>query len=239
MSSRKKGYKLTNFDNHSGSSSPGKDWLDSIVRGAKYAHDQLPKSALETHSQDKEFILKWFKVTNWAKKLELAYSYGLVSLDDNQRFIVRNSMSRDYEDMRLQLLATIYWRDGSFCAYCSLGISMGQGEVDHVIPRSAWPKEWLWLADDSSNLVAACKSCNAKKSNFYKDFWGENRLHHITFECKAPRAEYECCLERRRTLGNPVCQDCDDYIPTCCTVHEEVLMPVCEVTVLKPWFGHE
>jgi hypothetical protein len=215
------------------------EWLESLKRTHKQNFELLPKKALITESDKKDFILKWFQVTNFYKKVELAYRYGLVALDDNQRFEVRNSYSRDYEENRMVLLESIYWRDESSCAYCWRDIPFTKGNIDHVIPRSAWTKEWLWLADDSSNLVAACEDCNREKSNFYREFKAENRLCHVVFDCRLPKRErYECCKSRRMDSGNPMCQECETYVFVCCRVHEELYLPACEIEVLKPWFGH-
>jgi hypothetical protein len=215
-------------------------WLESLSRTHKQNFELLPKKALITESDKKDFILSWFKVTNFYKKVSLAYRYGLVALDDNQRFEIRNSYARDYEDNRMAVLESIYWRDDSSCAYCWRDIPFTKGNIDHVIPRSAWSAEWLWLADDSSNLVAACQDCNREKSNFYRTFKAENRLSHVVFECRLPKRElYEGCWDRKASLGKPVCQKCDDYVYVCCRVHEETQLPACEVEVLKPWFGHD
>jgi hypothetical protein len=217
------------------------EWLDSLSRTHKENFELLPKKPLVTRRDKQLFILNWFQVTNAGRKMELAYSYGLVALKDDNRFEVRNSFARDYEDNRPVLLQSIYWRDGSECAYCARSIGLKKGNIDHVIPRTAWTQEWLWLADDSSNLVAACEDCNKEKSNFYREFLGENRLSHVTFECKSNvriRDPYECCVSRRKDSGNPMCQECDQYVYTCCRVHEEIQITPCEVEVLKPWFGH-
>jgi hypothetical protein len=217
------------------------DWLDSLHLTPTQNFELLPKKQLVTKRDKQLFILSWFQVTNFYKKIALAYSYGLVALKDDNRFEVRNSFARNYEDNSPVLLQSIYWRDGSFCAYCARLISLKKGNIDHVIPRTAWTQEWLWLADDSSNLVAACEDCNKEKSNFYRSFKGENSLSHVTFECKSNvriTDHYECCMTRRMDLGEPMCQECNQYVYTCCRVHEETQIPACEVEILKPWFGH-
>jgi hypothetical protein len=189
---------------------------------------------------DHDFIYSWFSDTRKHIRLELVKKHGLIQLDSELRFTVKNSFERDYEDMRLQILEAVYWRDGENCAYCNRDIALGNGQIDHWIPRSAWPKEWLWLADDSSNLVAACKSCNQTKSNYWMEFWGENRLNHISFDCKSPkRSLYECCISRAQASNKTLCQTCDYDIQVVCRVHEECNLPACEITVLKRWFGHE
>jgi 5-methylcytosine-specific restriction endonuclease McrA len=216
------------------------DYFAWLQLTPKQRFEQTPKRNLSTRADEQEFLLSWFKNSNYERKIEVAYSYGLIALDDNQRFIVRNSYARDYEDMRLQILESIYWRDGENCAYCFRDIRLGNGEIDHVIPRSAWPKEWLWLADDSSNLVAACKACNQSKSNFYERFKGENRMLHVAFECKSPILyDYECCKSRATDSGQSLCQHCDHNIEICCRVHQEIRMPACEIKILQKWFGHE
>jgi len=216
------------------------EYFEWLKLTPKQRFEQTPNRNLITKADEQEFLLSWFKNSNYERKIELAYSFGLISLDDNQRFVVRNSYSRDYEDMRLQILESIYWRDGENCAYCFGDIRLGNGEIDHVIPRSAWPKEWLWLADDSSNLVAACKACNQKKSNFYGRFKGENRMLHVAFDCKSPVLyDYECCKSRAIDSGQPLCQDCDHNIEICCRVHQELRLPACEIKILQKWFGHE
>lgn len=231
---------MTNYEHENTPLQDKLDWLEYIARTPKQNLELIPKKALDTQADKKAFILAWFQVTNWSKKLDLAYTHGLVALDDNQRFEVRNSFSRDYEDLRLAVMAIVYWRDQSQCAYCGLGIQQGAGQIDHVIPRSAWPQEWLWLADDSSNLVPAHKKCNLEKSNFYRKFQGENRLHHVTMDCGSKRAElYECCKSRRTDQDNPMCQECDEYVYVLCNIHEETYIPACEVPTLKAWFGHD
>lgn len=237
-----KGYKLTDNERETTFLQDKIDCLDFIFRTHKENFELLPKKPLITRRDQQLFILDWFQVTNARRKTDLAYSYGLVALKDDNRFEVRNTNSRDYEDNRSALLQSIYWRDGSNCAYCDRSIPLNRGNIDHVIPRSAWSPEWLWLADDSSNLVAACEDCNKDKSNFYRPFHAENRLHHVTFECKSNvRREdpYECCMTRRKDAGNPMCQRCNQYVYICCRVHEEAQIPACEVPILKPWFGHE
>lgn len=62
----------------------------------KQRFEQIPKKDLGSGSAQRDFLYQWFRETNYVKKINLAYSYGLVELDENQRFMVRNSHSRDY-----------------------------------------------------------------------------------------------------------------------------------------------
>lgn len=59
----------------------------------------------------------------------------------------------------------IWERDGNTCWMCSWVIPKGYGEVDHVIPRSAFAVEDLVVADRSDNLRVSCVRCNQEKSN--------------------------------------------------------------------------
>ena len=61
--------------------------------------------------------------------------------------------------------AIIYQRDGEQCWYCWTG-GGGPLQLDHIIPRSAFPTHQLHIADRSDNLVTACTSCNEEKSNY-------------------------------------------------------------------------
>ena len=61
--------------------------------------------------------------------------------------------------------AIIYQRDGEQCWYCWTG-GGGPLQLDHIIPRTAFPAHQLHIADRSDNLVTACTSCNEAKSNY-------------------------------------------------------------------------
>lgn len=56
----------------------------------------------------------------------------------------------------------------AFCHYCGFVAS----EVDHVIPRSRGG------SDTPENLVAACRECNAEKSDLTPDEWAAKRREH-------------------------------------------------------------
>lgn len=54
-------------------------------------------------------------------------------------------------------------RDGYSCRYCGLRAGETELVVDHVVPES------LGGSDDPTNLVAACRDCNAGKSSVHPD----------------------------------------------------------------------
>ncbi len=71
--------------------------------------------------------------------------------------IIRNP-GENWHSYRQRILA----RDGHTCQYCG---SQDELETDHIIPRSRSG------SDDSSNLVAACKSCNSSKNQKTPEEW--------------------------------------------------------------------
>ena len=62
---------------------------------------------------------------------------------------------------RIQTLSrkNILIRDGYMCQYCGAKLLSGQLELEHVIPRARGGLS-TW-----ENLVAACRSCNARKAD--------------------------------------------------------------------------
>jgi 5-methylcytosine-specific restriction endonuclease McrA len=53
----------------------------------------------------------------------------------------------------------VYQRDGHRCQYCGHGFPLAQLSYDHVVPRVAGGKtNW-------SNIVTACRTCNARKGS--------------------------------------------------------------------------
>jgi 5-methylcytosine-specific restriction endonuclease McrA len=62
----------------------------------------------------------------------------------------------------------VIYRDDMVCQYCGKKFNMNDLTVDHVIPRSRWPKEMRthkrnWSRWD--NCVCSCKWCNNAKGN--------------------------------------------------------------------------
>lgn len=84
-------------------------------------------------------------------------------------------------------------RDGRGCRFCrTRALKL---EIDHIKPRSSFPKWDLWKADRSSNLHHLCETCNRSKSN--RRLVSEPRLG-ITATCVqcAPPAEWADTGER-------------------------------------------
>jgi 5-methylcytosine-specific restriction endonuclease McrA len=51
----------------------------------------------------------------------------------------------------------VFIRDGFACQYCGARLSLTTGTRDHVVPRSRGGSDTL------ANVVAACRTCNARK----------------------------------------------------------------------------
>lgn len=60
--------------------------------------------------------------------------------------------------------AIIHERDGGMCRYC--GKTDEMLVLDHIIPRSAFPKNQIHIADRSDNLHSSCWGCNEERSNY-------------------------------------------------------------------------
>lgn len=76
------------------------------------------------------------------------------------RWPIRNRAEREPIEARKR--AIVHERDG-VCWYCQ---DWALFQVDHIIPRSAFPANMLHIADRSDNLVSACRDCNMSKSNY-------------------------------------------------------------------------
>lgn len=74
-----------------------------------------------------------------------------------------SSRSPEYKRNRLIVLD----RDGWACTYCRAELVEGvNAEADHVVSKATWIREGRpGSPDDTSNLVASCKSCNSSKGD--------------------------------------------------------------------------
>jgi hypothetical protein len=63
-------------------------------------------------------------------------------------------------------------KDKQACVYCG---SQDNLTIDHVVPKSRWRQVGLKrrVLDNSSNLVTACRACNAEKANMLPASWFE------------------------------------------------------------------
>lgn len=96
------------------------------------------------------------------ESLGLAASDILSVFESPTRFEVLNLEPR--VEIPSQKRAIIHARDENICAYCRTPWEILT--IDHIIPRSAFDKRELQIADRSDNLISACWDCNESKSNF-------------------------------------------------------------------------
>ena len=97
-----------------------------------------------------------------------------------ERYPVRNREPRIQLDGRLWHL--IHERDGGVCWVCQRPVVKGEGEIDHLIPRSSFPPDQVEsVADRSWNLRLACVDCNQAKSNF--SVFALPRTFGVTLRC--------------------------------------------------------
>ena len=59
----------------------------------------------------------------------------------------------------------VYWKYGGRCAYCGIGISPKNMQVDHIKPKCAGG------TDDIENLNPSCKYCNNHKLHSGIELW--------------------------------------------------------------------
>ncbi|MCU1508398.1 MAG: endonuclease [Glaciihabitans sp.] len=58
-----------------------------------------------------------------------------------------------------RLRLAVLERDGWVCTYCNKALEGDDATADHITPRVAGGR------DETTNLVAACRSCNAAKQD--------------------------------------------------------------------------
>jgi len=185
---------------------------------------------IKEQTQFREFAVRWFTAVTFEQKLYLVLTAKLVELQEikldrtERRYKSRRTINPTWALLK-HVRHWVYFRDNSVCAYCGLPLTKAQAQIDHVIPSSAWPKNWLWLANDASNLVASCLDCNQAKNN--KLILPSNPVLPIVFGLCMPE----------RSLTNDACAEAsDDNCETCgaeainvfCVVHGEQTIPLCQ-----------
>lgn len=83
-------------------------------------------------------------------------------------------------------------RDNHACRYCGGVAPDATITVDHVVPVA------LGGSDDPSNLVAACKDCNAGKSSVPA---GVHRSGDECSRCGKPGCEWQCGYDQGHVAG--------------------------------------
>ena len=181
----------------------------------------------------------WFSTNSPNARLEMLTSHNIVKLDiitlERFRFVHQRHSVRAPITKAKEIRFWTYWRDNAECAYCHKTLSKSNGQIDHVIPVSAWPAEFMFLAEDISNLVASCKTCNVKKNNFLQ--LPDKTVQHV---------EIDTCLPKQNSYSercpNEKEQDCEtcgmSSIEVLCNVHGKVQMQLCKLTAMNKYLGH-
>ena len=118
---------------------------------------------------------------------------------------------------RSEIVLALIERDGDECRYCHRDFSVRERTIDHVYPQSrafaeGWAYEQVW---DLSNLVLACKPCNAKKGDQLLNEDGtipkrRDRTFRYRRDKRAQRAEICNACNAGRNLGpDEVCAACN------------------------------
>lgn len=98
----------------------------------------------------------------WAGPVKITAPDGTVTVQRALTFRERRNLHQTGSTERRRgidpgLRAQVYKRDHYRCVYC--GTEIGPFELDHLRPYSKGGK------NTASNLVTACRSCNASKGN--------------------------------------------------------------------------
>lgn len=120
----------------------------------------------------------------WEAAPSVAKSLGwILDEEDNfQRWPIRNREPRT--PISPQKRAIIHARDGNICRLCGTGGHVLT--VDHIIPRSAFMPEHLYIADRSDNLISACWDCNEQKSNYEHEQLKRPGVVVACWDCQNP-----------------------------------------------------
>ena len=71
----------------------------------------------------------------------------------------------------------VYDKCKGHCAYCGCELEFKDMQVDHLIPLSGALTGGISGADELSNMLPACRSCNLDKSSFPLEWFRKNIEH--------------------------------------------------------------
>lgn len=113
---------------------------------------------------------------------------------------LRKSFHRRKQVVRFSRM-NVFTRDGFRCQYCGQKFAMNKLTFDHVTPRAAGGRtEW-------SNIVTACRPCNARKGCRTPDRSG-------MFPLEAPRRPKSLPLTGPRVDASQAPQEWLDFLPS-------------------------
>jgi hypothetical protein len=185
------------------------------------------------------FIESWFTTNDPQQKLNLVLKYGIVELGSKgnlDKFVTKSKFNQKWGIHLQKIRHWIYDQYQSVCVYCGDNLTKSSAVLEHVIPSSAWPEEWQWLSNDSSNLVAACNLCNSRKNNNL--LLPEVQMLHVRHDSCMPNQldGLGYCIDAS-ALPCSVCGI--EPITIFCNVHKRQPVHLCKLTVLATYFGHD
>jgi hypothetical protein len=189
---------------------------------------------------NKNLSQDWFGAETWDEKLEVLKNLDLVSLrqkDGLIRFENRNSYNAIWSQLK-QVRWWVYFRDNSICQFCRTKLVKNDSHIDHVIPYSALPKEFLWLANHSTNLVASCQNCNLSKSN--KLQFPVSNAAFISIDSCQPmmQSDLKDCLKNNE-LDADFCPGCGSKkVEILCAVHGFIYSFICQISIKSGCDSH-
>lgn len=120
------------------------DWQRAMVWYYRYYYTKKPSiDIIEYH--DNDYVIG------------IDQKFSLPAVIKTTRYFRINNTSVNFSRKNL------FIRDNHTCQYCGCSYSINQLTYDHIIPKSQWEKDsspTTW-----TNIVTACKKCNAKKGN--------------------------------------------------------------------------
>lgn len=153
-------------------------------------------------------VERYLRSQSLSERVDMLIKAGILKLTDG-KFQRRNWQPRLQDELPKYWRYNVHDKCAERCSYC---FDARSEQVDHLIPRSAWPEEYLWLADDGSNLVASCKECNQKKTNNYLElswFAGlEVSLHPFAYKCELCFFDEEIELDQLTERFPAFCMQC-------------------------------
>jgi hypothetical protein len=185
------------------------------------------------------FIKSWFTTSDPQQKLDLVLNYGIVELGNKgnlNKFATKSKLNPKWGIHLQKIRHWIYDQYQSVCVYCGDNLSKSSAVLEHVIPLSAWPEEWQWLSNDSSNLVAACNLCNSRKNN-----------NLLLPTVQMLHVRHDSCMPNQ-VKGSGYCIDATalpcsvcgvEPITVFCNVHKRQPVHLCKLTVTASYFGHD
>lgn len=155
-------------------------WL-SVRQAAHYYATQLVAWSVGQH----EFVLRGGIQRSTGIQSQIRAS-SIIAIKGKD-FIVRH-----FDHVPTLTKEMVIARDRCICAYCAQRFKIDQLDLEHIVPRSQGG------ATSWTNLVAACKACNARKADRTPEA-ASMKLHYVPY---VPNRYEAFILANRRILAD-------------------------------------